>query len=197
MSELIRGSFWAAVGERCAVPECAKPRHGRGVCRSHYMQCWRGKFAWPVYTSTAPTKADRFWSKVDRRDDSECWPWLASFFPNGYGQFGHVGAHRASYEINVGPIPAGLVIDHTCGQRYCVNPRHLEPVTQQVNAQRGYVGSVAAVAQRDRSQARTHCINQHELTTENVYVTPKEGWRQCRACKRQTRNARRSSHVDS
>lgn len=65
-----------------------------------------------------------------------CWPW-----PNGkrtrYAQVmidGHnIRAHRAMYEVMVGPIPDGLVLDHSCFNKCCVNYTHLEPVTTAVN----------------------------------------------------------------
>ena len=169
----------------CVIDTCTNRQHGRGVCRSHYMRAWRGEVEWPAYEPPPPpSPAQRFWAKVDKRDADQCWPWLASFYRNGYGQFGHTGAHRFSYELHHGPIPDGKVIDHTCGQRYCVNPAHLEAVTQAVNTQRGYGASVAVARMKELATTRTHCRRGHELTSENTYVTPREGWRQCRACKR-------------
>jgi hypothetical protein len=132
---------------------------------------------------TPTTPSERFWAKVSRGADDECWLWQASAKPNGYGQFGHGLAHRFAYEDARGPIPAGLVIDHLCQRRRCVNPTHLEAVPQSVNVKRGYAGAVRAAENKRRSRERTHCKNGHELTPENTYVTPTEGWRQCRTCK--------------
>lgn len=71
----------------------------------------------------------------------ECWVWVARLNRNGYGRLSHLGeermAHRLSYEVQVGPIPDGLLLDHVCRVRCCVNPRHLEPVTHQINTLRG------------------------------------------------------------
>lgn len=78
---------------------------------------------------------------VDKSAGPEaCWPWLGFRNPSGYGmkQIGtHTAlAHRWMYEQNIGAIPAKLTIDHICGVRHCVNPAHLEPVTQQTNNRR-------------------------------------------------------------
>jgi hypothetical protein len=65
-----------------------------------------------------------------------CWVWLGSRSPEGYGRIGVAYAHRISYERHVGPIPEDLHIDHLCRNKTCVNPEHLEPVTQAENQRR-------------------------------------------------------------
>lgn len=71
----------------------------------------------------------------------ECWVWCARTNRNGYGRLRVGGrelmAHRLAYEALVGPIPEGLVLDHLCRVRLCINPAHLEPVTVRENTLRG------------------------------------------------------------
>lgn len=78
----------------------------------------------------------------------ECWEWQGTR-RGGYGRVKILGrlqeAHRASYEYHIGPIPAGLVIDHLCRNRACINPKHLEPVTGLENIRRGEAGSPASM----------------------------------------------------
>ena len=76
--------------------------------------------------------------------DDGCWEWAASHNSQGYGKIREGGAgskvrdaHRVVYELLVGPIPPGLVIDHLCRNPGCVRPDHLEAVTQSVNVKRG------------------------------------------------------------
>ena len=134
----------------------------------------------------------RFWSKVDRSGGpTACWPWLAACSGRGYGHVWVGGAkrqetaHRVAYELLVGPIPAGLTIDHLCRNRRCVNPAHLEPTTMRENTLRG-VGATA------RHARQTHCKNGHEFTFENTYIWHGDGYprRDCREC---TRNRQRFS----
>src|ERR1043166_7135723 len=84
---------------------------------------------------------ERFWEKVDRSSDDECWPWIARIDTKGYGQFFFEGrqqrAHRVAYCLLVGQIPEGLDLDHLCRNRACVNPSHLEAVDRQANLLRG------------------------------------------------------------
>lgn len=75
--------------------------------------------------------AGRFWPKVDVRGPDECWPWTASRNIHNYGRLGRgggggeIGAHRASWMINRGEIPAGLFVCHRCDNPPCCNPAHL------------------------------------------------------------------------
>lgn len=93
-----------------------------------------------VYERRPRPVVERFTSLVDARP-GVCWRWRGSIQANGYGRFRANGkttyAHRAAYALFVGPIPDGLGLDHLCRNRWCVNPEHLEPVTQRENIRRG------------------------------------------------------------
>jgi hypothetical protein len=139
------------------------------------------------------TPSERFWVKVDRRGDDECWPWIAGLTATGYGTFKvnnrSTAAHRFAYEDAVGPIPAGLVIDHqchnrdhdcpggVCAHRKCVNPSHLEPTSHKLNL----LNSSHTV--NHASATAVACPAGHPYTPEN---TGRDGTdRCCRTCKRQ------------
>lgn len=114
-----------------------------------------------------------------------CWIWTGGRQSAGYGRlsFGaRTLAHRAVYELLVGPIPEGLTLDHLCRVPLCVNPDHLEPVTRGENVLRGNGLS----AQRAR---QTHCIHGHEFTPENTGLNGRG--RRCLMCQN-ARNAQRS-----
>lgn len=116
---------------------------------------------------------------------------------DGYGQIDVSGkttlVHRVAYEAMVGAIPDGLVVDHvchnedlscaggsTCIHRRCVNPRHLEVVTDEENKQRGRSRTVLNVA-------KTRCPEGHAYSAENTLVhRRKDGrtFRRCRTCHR-------------
>lgn len=93
----------------------------------------------------------RFEALSSPEPNSGCWLWAGcAGEANGYGYFslkrsdGAILAHRASYEIYVGPIADGLHIDHLCRNRICVNPAHLEPVTQAENNRRAMLARKGA-----------------------------------------------------
>jgi hypothetical protein len=136
----------------------------------------------------------RFWEKVD--DSGDCWEWLAARNPNGYGAFRVDGqmrrAHRVAYELIVGPIPPGLRLDHLCRNRGCVNPEHLEPVTQRENIIRGVGPAMAAAHQ----QAKTHCPQGHPYSPENTYYYAPTNGRHCRECSRQRCRRRRAQRQE-
>lgn len=86
--------------------------------------------------------ANRVFAKVDASGD--CWEWTRAT-NKGYGVIGRGGrdvglmqAHRAVYELLVGPIPPGMQYDHLCRNPGCVNPDHGEIVTAAENKRRGY-----------------------------------------------------------
>jgi HNH endonuclease len=102
-----------------------------------------------------------------------CWEWVGSFDGKGYGKFFLAGksyrAHRVTYEFYVGPIPDGLVIDHLCRNKRCVNPEHMEPVTQVENAKRGMYTEFCKAGL-------------HSLEDERNLLASKNGRRRCKHC---------------
>lgn len=120
---------------------------------------------------------DRFTAKYVEGSAVECWPWLASVNGEGYGWFrdGKVrNAHRVAYEHFVGPIPAGMDVDHLCRNTGCVNPAHLQPVSRRENILRG----IGVTAQNAR---KTRCKRGHPLSGDNLLLDSRG--RACRACR--------------
>lgn len=116
-----------------------------------------------------------------RVDESGCWIWTGMINPTtGYGRISDGGkvktAHRVMYELSVGPIPEGLVMDHLCHVRACVNPEHLRVVTKRQNCLENNTNYYAKNAQK------THCLRGHELNGANTYKYNKTIGRKCRIC---------------
>jgi len=109
-------------------------------------------------------------------DHNGCWLWTGAVSAKGYGRLKvgtrTVPAHRACYELLAGPIPKERPqLDHLCAVKRCVNPEHLEPVTNAENSRR-------------RSARITHCPHGHEYTPENT-IRWADGKRRCRTCDRE------------
>lgn len=131
---------------------------------------------------------ERLWERVDKvSSEAGCWLWTGALVAGGYGTVSRnmkmLRVHRVTYELLVGPIPAGLQLDHLCRNRACCNPGHLEPVTAKENFRRGE--SPAARMIRENV-----CRRGHEMTEENTYRPP-SGERICRACARANKVAGR------
>ncbi len=179
----------------CVISDCVRTDiAARGLCRKHYQR-WRLRDRPTSLDALGDlTTEQRFWEKVEKT--ATCWLWTGALQPNGYGRFQNYLAHRYAYELLVGPIPSGLTIDHVktrgCKHRNCVNPAHLEPVTQKVNNARG----VGAAVTKARHAAKTHCKLGHEFTIENTYIKP-DGRRSCKACKTSRAKAKPRSPEES
>lgn len=128
---------------------------------------------------------ERFWSRVEKTD--ACWIWRGYIDPVGYGRLRFAGktqlAHRVSFVIANGSIPAGLTLDHLCYVKACVNPAHLDPVSQAVNYARAVeMGRVAGNGEEHRQ--KTHCAQDHPYDEENTYYRKAGAGRSCRECTR-------------
>ena len=130
----------------------------------------------------------RFWSKVNKngpvvkQELGKCWEWTAGTFNGGYGSFSlrnkSVVAHRLSYTMAKGIVCDKLELDHLCRNTSCVNPEHLEPVTQTVNTLRGEAPSA-------KNASKTKCPRGHLLSSPNLRVWAKKmDKRSCVACDR-------------
>lgn len=97
----------------------------------------------------------------------------------GYGAVfkggNNIPVHRYCWEMELGPIPDGLVVDHLCRNRACCNVDHLRLVTSRINALENN-GSPPS-----RNIGKTHCPQGHAYSEENTYRYP-SGSRMCRAC---------------
>ena len=121
---------------------------------------------------------ERIQSKTRINWKTGCWLWMHRCDSSGYGTIRFEGktwsSHRLCYELLIGPIPKDREIDHLCRVRNCINPAHMELVTDRENALRG---------NRNQFYKKTHCIHGHKFSPENTYHPPKRPMqRHCRIC---------------
>jgi hypothetical protein len=142
-------------------------------------------------------RIERFWSRVDRRSNDECWRWTAALDGKGYGRFrlpaGNKLAHRIAWELHNGTaVPKGMFVCHSCDNPVCVNPAHL------------WLGTVHDNI-RDRTEkgrtsngnvGKTACSRGHQLTEENTYRRPDTGNRDCKICRKLRRKQRQPRSAD-
>lgn len=165
----------------CAVEGCGRRVPSSRVCGMHRERMrLTGTYADPY----RPTREEALWARVEKSDS--CWHWTGSINHQGYGVFTFDDtqsyAHRSVYELVVGPIPDGYVLDHVCHSvdtscvegsdcphRRCCNPGHLEPVTAGTNCERA-------------AARRLTCRRGHPWVQANIYIR-RNGSRGCRACR--------------
>ena len=125
---------------------------------------------------------DRIISKIDFPNDiTKCWKFTNNSTSGGYKQLSVNSrtqmAHRVIYALFIEKIPSKLQSDHLCRNRGCVNPTHIEPVSQKINILRGY-GPCAINSKKEK------CKRGHPFTPDNIITQRsfKPHWRQCKQC---------------
>jgi hypothetical protein len=124
---------------------------------------------------TKPNTVAEFEQSFIPEPNSGCWLWLKTSPNKRYGALNWHGrrrlAHVVAYELYVGPMPDGLVIDHRCRNTFCVNPDHLEPKTQLENTR------LSAPA------TKTHCSHGHPYADGvEIYLRTDGNGKQYRRC---------------
>ncbi|QXN73977.1 HNH endonuclease [Microbacterium phage AluminumJesus] len=116
--------------------------------------------------------------RLDRRSEQVggCFVWRGATDGRGYGSISYGGrtrpTHIVAYEVLIGEIPDGLVLDHLeCSETLCWNPWHLDPVPTAVNTQR---------SNAKRWAAHASCKRDHPWEGDNIMIV--SGKRRCRAC---------------
>lgn len=167
----------------CSINRCANSHLAKGMCSSHYQYLARHS-SFEGYDERLSVR-QRYRRGVSIEDfvcsnikiTEACWEWTGSKNVRGYAQFVYEGkkyrAYRLVYEMFVGPIPPGLVTDHLCENRECVNPFHLEPVTSAENVRRAAI---------NKNGTHTNCKRGHKWTPETTAYHSTLGYRNCRKC---------------
>ena len=165
----------------CSIHECGRKATRRGLCGRCYQRMIAHGIELPP-TIPQLGHEDRFWSKVDKDGPvpvahpelGNCWLWVGSLDPQGYGHFWDgtrlTYAHRFAY----GDIPSKLEVSHLCEIECCVRRSHLHATDHRSNVRYGN----GIMAQKAR---QTHCIHGHAYTPSNTY-TCSNGTRQCNTC---------------
>jgi hypothetical protein len=168
---------------------CGKKKSIRGSNLKNGKSKSCGCLQKELLSDRAINPEERFWPKVNKNGSvpshkpelGKCWIWLAAQDGHGYGVFGLNGsshkAYRVSYKWLKGNIPTNMQLDHLCRNRICVNPEHLEIVTQIENLRRGIYDRLNGKCSK----------GVHDMTEDNVYINPTTGKSRCRACRNEYR----------
>lgn len=141
------------------------------TCYNYTVYLLGGNAAMPTGIYKRHSLLERFLAKVTISSIDKCWNWQGAV-ASGYGYIGvgykSIPAHRVSYELFVGPIPKGNEIDHTCINKLCVNPKHLEPVPPKENHKRWmHIVGAAEISRRNTYASQIAAILRTERARRN------------------------------
>ena len=170
----------------CSFAECDRVKHCKGLCKGHYTQARRGQELTPlkVKARAGTPIAERIALRVKLDESTGCILWQGAKTSKGYGSIQvrgrEVAVHRVAYEEAHGPIPDGMMVDHRCYSRSCVNTQHMRVVTRAQNGQNrdnknvtastGFRGVYRTKYGRFQAQARVD----GRLLNGGTYDTPEE-----------------------
>lgn len=171
----------------CSFAGCGKPNSSYGLCQSHAAQRRRGKALFPLHSKKRP---DHTPPRIEYKQATcpvliligPCHVFSGAIGSHGYGMIWTQKkklalVHRYVWELERGPIPPGLHLDHVCGVRACCNAGHLRVVTPRENSLENSSGAGAV------NKMKTHCHNGHCYSAENTYrFQCSPGNRVCRTC---------------
>lgn len=124
---------------KCGYETCERASRSLGYCAAHYNQVRRGAKLAPIVQQARKNAPLLERLEANSEMVGECRVWTGTRDSCGYGKIGVKGkklmVHRVAYELEVGPIPPGLFIDHICHNRACIRPSHLQSVTHKVNVE--------------------------------------------------------------
>lgn len=137
----------------------------------------------PEPKKRAPRLAERFAMLEAEFGPGACWPWPSTLARDGYGITTRgQRAHRVSFTMNVGPIPDGHDVHHTCENKRCVNWHHLESAAKAEHMRKHWPAPAIEWKPRTLGLVKHQCKNGHTLSGDNVRVSATR--RRCRACDR-------------
>jgi len=191
----------------CLVKNCNKQKEKLGFCQKHYRRV--KKYGTPEPRKWSQESLEiRFWLKVDKKSEDECWPWIGQRLKSGYGRIslgakkeGSEGAHRVSWILaNKQKIPDQMFVMHSCDNPSCVNPKHLSIGTPKQNhddmVKKGRKRVVAPVGNENGKAIITPDIVRQIRSSDESHASIARRFNISPNCVRSVRIGRTWSHVE-